>query len=148
MMNTRVADLLRNKDGEVVAIEPSATVYAAIARMVEHNVGSILVMDGDDLVGIFTERDYLRRIILQGRTSKTTAIEDVMTRDVIWVDPRFKVQECMATMTQKKCRHLPVLDDGKVVGVISIGDCVRELSNEAQARVQYLTDYIKGQYPA
>ena len=147
-MSIRVADLLRHKGTRVVTIEPRATVYDAISRMVENNVGSILVMDGETLVGIFTERDYLRRIILQGRTSKETRVEDAMTDEVAWADPHFTLQECMATMTQKKCRHLPVLNDGAVVGVISIGDCVRELSREAQARVQYMTEYIRGQYPA
>ncbi len=149
-MTIRVADILRHKGKarHVVTIGRTETVYDAIARMVEHNVGSILVTDEGEVCGIFTERDYLRRIILQGRTSKTTRIEDVMTADVVWVDPRFDVEECMAIMTQKKCRHLPVLHDGKLVGVISIGDCVKEISKEAKARLQYLTSYITGQYPA
>ncbi len=149
-MKIRVADILRHKGkrSRVVTIGRSETVYDAIARMVENNVGSILVTDEDEVCGIFTERDYLRRIILQGRTSKTTQIDEVMTADIVWVDPGFDVEECMAIMTQKKCRHLPVLDDGKLAGVISIGDCVKEISNEAKARVQYLTGYITGQYPA
>ncbi len=149
-MKIRVADILRHKGkrSRVVTIGRSETVYDAIARMVENNVGSILVTDEDEVCGIFTERDYLRRIILQGRTSKTTQIDEVMTADIVWVDPGFDVEECMAIMTQKKCRHLPVLDEGKLVGVISIGDCVKEISNEAKARVQYLTGYITGQYPA
>lgn len=148
-MAIRVADLLKHKgNGGVVSIDHRATVYEAIATMVERNVGSILVMDGKRLVGIFTERDYLRRIILQGRTSKTTLIGEVMTDELVWVDPQFSLDECMAVMTETKCRHLPVLQDENVVGVISIGDCVKELSKEAQARVQYLTAYITGQYPA
>ena len=146
-MATRVADLLRHKNKAVVSISPTASVYDAIATMVEHNVGSILVMEDQTLAGIFTERDYLRRIILQGRTSRETQVKDVMTSEVAWVDPHFTLNECMATMTQKKCRHLPVLDDGRVIGVVSIGDCVRELSKEAQARIQYMTEYITGQYP-
>ena len=148
-MAIRVADLLKHKGhGEVVSIDHTSTVYDAIATMVKNNVGSILVMDDNKLVGIFTERDYLRRIILQGRTSKTTLIGEVMTDELVWVDPQYTVEECMAVMTKTKCRHLPVLDDEEVVGVISIGDCVKELSKEAQARVQYLTEYITGQYPA
>lgn len=147
-MTRRVSDVFRQKGREVISTSRTTTVYDAIATMVEHNVGSILIVDGEALCGIFTERDYLRRIILQGRTSKTTRIEEVMTADLVWVDPNFTLQECLAIMTEKKCRHLPVLDEGRLVGVISIGDCVRELFTETQARVQYLTDYITGQYPA
>ena len=144
----RVADLLRHKGARVVTIERTASVYDAIAKMVDQNVGSILVMDGEKLAGIFTERDYLRRIILQGRTSKTTQIEEVMTAEVVGVDPHHKIEDCMAIMTRKKCRHLPVLEDDRVVGVISIGDCVREISTEAQSRIHNLTNYITGRYPA
>jgi len=147
-MTIRVADILRHKGSDVVTTDPATTVYVAIATMVKHNVGAILVLDDEVLCGIFTERDYLRRIILQGRTSKTTHIEEVMTTDVAWASPTFTVQECLATMTQKKCRHLPVLDEERLVGIISIGDCVKELLGEAEARVQYLTGYITGQYPA
>lgn len=147
-MQLRAGDILKHKGGDVVTIEATATVYEAIARMVDNNVGSILVMQEDALAGIFTERDYLRRIILQGRTSKETRIADAMTAEVVTVDPGVHVQDCMAIMTQKKCRHLPVLDEGRVVGVVSIGDCVKEISKEAQARVQDLTAYITGAYPA
>lgn len=147
-MTTRVADILRHKGSDVVTCGRATTVYDAIARMVEHNVGSILVLDDDALCGIFTERDYLRRIILQGRTSKTTRIEEVMTADILSATPQSTLNECMATMTSRRCRHLPVVNDGELIGVISLGDCVKELLSEAQARVQNLTDYITGQYPA
>ncbi len=147
-MTTRVADILRHKGSHIVTIEPTATVYDAIAKMVEHNVGSILVTDDEALCGIFTERDYLRRIILQGRTSKTTRIEEVMTADVLQASPHSTIKECMATMTTRRCRHLPVVEEGELVGLISLGDCVKELLGEAEARVQNLTDYITGQYPA
>ena len=148
IMTTRVADILRHKGSRIVTIEPTTTVFDAIAKMVEHNVGSILVLDEDTLCGIFTERDYLRRIILQGRTSKTTRIEEVMTKDVLQTTPHATIKACMATMTSQRCRHLPVVDDGALVGLISLGDCVKELLGEAEARVQNLTDYITGQYPA
>lgn len=147
-MQLRAGDILKHKQGTVVSIETTASVFEAIARMVDHNVGSILVMDHDTLAGIFTERDYLRRIILQGRTSKDTRIADAMTAEVVTVDSGVSVQDCMAIMTQKKCRHLPVVDEGKVQGVVSIGDCVKEISKEAQARIQDLTAYITGTYPA
>ena len=147
-MTRRVADILRRKGGAVVTTAPDTTVYDAIASMVEHNVGSILVLDGDALRGIFTERDYLRRIILQGRTSKTTRIDEVMTQDLVCADVHHTLKQCMGTMTDLKCRHLPVLDDdGNLAGIISLGDCVKELLGEAEARVQDLTGYITGQYP-
>ena len=147
-MTTRVADILRHKGSRVVTCGRATTVYDAITKMVEHNVGSILVTDDEDLCGIFTERDYLRHIILQGRTSKTTRIEEVMTADLLQASPHSTIKECMATMTSKRCRHLPVVEDGELVGLISLGDCVKELLGEAEARVQNLTDYITGQYPA
>jgi signal-transduction protein with cAMP-binding, CBS, and nucleotidyltransferase domain len=146
-MNTRVQAILRSKGTDVLTINPEATVYRAIERMVDHNVGSILVMDGDEIKGIFTERDYLRRIVLQGRASKTTCIAEVMTRDVMCVDPTYDVQECMSIMTSEKCRHLPVLEDGELAGIISIGDCVKQVSRSAQARVEELKHYISGAYP-
>ena len=147
-MTTRVADILRHKGSRVVTTPPMTTVYDAIATMVKHNVGSILITDGDALAGIFTERDYLRRIILQGRTSRNTRIDEVMTTDVIEAAPHHTLEACMAAMTEKRCRHLPVVDDGMIVGIISLGDCVKALLNEAEARVQNLTEYITGQYPA
>ena len=147
-MTTRVADIIRHKGGRVVTCGRATTVFDAITKMVEHNVGSILVTDDEALRGIFTERDYLRRIILQGRTSKTTRIEEVMTADVLQASPHSTIKECMATMTNQRCRHLPVVEDGELVGLISLGDCVKELLGEAEARVQNLTDYITGQYPA
>ena len=147
-MTTRVADILRHKGSRVVTCDREITVYDAIAKMVENNVGSILVTDADGLVGIFTERDYLRRIILQGRTSKTTRIEEAMTTDVLQASPHSTIKECMETMTTHRCRHLPVVEHGELLGVISLGDCVKELLGEAEHRVRNLTDYITGQYPA
>jgi CBS domain-containing protein len=139
---------LQHKGSDVLTIEPSATVYEAIAQMVDRNVGSILVMEDDEIAGIFTERDYLRRIVLEGRTSKTTRVAEVMTADVVWVDPGYTVEECMALMTDQKCRHLPVLNDGDLAGIISIGDCVKQASRTAQARAEELEKYISGTYPA
>ena len=146
-MTTRVADVLRHKGNEVVTIGRTSTVYDAITTMVEHNVGSIVVMDAGALCGIFTERDYLRRIIVQGRPSKTTRIEEVMTPDVLTAAPHATLKKCMETMTRRRCRHLPVVDNGTLVGIISLGDCVKEMLSDAEARVQNLTEYITGQYP-
>jgi CBS domain-containing protein len=146
-METRVADILRRKGSQAVSCKRTTTVFEAIATMVDHNVGAILVTDHEGLCGIFTERDYLRRIILQGRTSKTTPIEDVMTSNVLRAAPDDTLRECMATMTRQRCRHLPVEENGELAGVISLGDCVKELLGEAEARVNDLTGYITGQYP-
>ncbi|MGI9175000.1 MAG: CBS domain-containing protein [Rhodothermales bacterium] len=146
-MKTSVAEILKRKGDRVITIDRSTTVFKTIGRMVEHNVGSIVVVDGGTVLGIFTERDYLRRIALEGRSSKTTRVEEVMTPDVLCVSPNETVEECLAIMTEKKCRHLPVLRDGQLAGVISIGDCVRELSERAEWRVESLERYVTGQYP-
>lgn len=142
-----VADILRNKADRVVTIGTSATVYQAIERMVENNVGSIIVLDDEAIAGIFTERDYLRRIVLRGRTSRDTLINEVMTKDIVFVDPSFNAHDCLAIMTRQKIRHLPVLDEGTLTGVVSIGDCVKELSRGAEANVRFLTEFITGRYP-
>jgi signal-transduction protein with cAMP-binding, CBS, and nucleotidyltransferase domain len=143
----RVADILMLKGSRVHSIDKRATVFEAIRMMVEANVGSLLVTDGDAIHGIITERDYLRRIVLEGRTSKTTAVLEVATERLIVVDPTRPLDECMAMMTAERIRHLPVVDGGKVVGLISIGDIVKHLSQQREAEVRYLTDYISGKYP-
>ena len=147
-MKSTIADLLRHKGTYVLTIEKNATVYEAIEKMEHSRVGSIIVLEGEDVVGIFTERDYLRRIVLKGRTSKTTRVHEVMSEELVVVDPSYSIQECMAVMTERKLRHLPVIDDGKLAGIVSIGDLVKTISDDAQARVHYLTDYIMGKYPA
>lgn len=157
-MATYVRDLLDAKGSNVVSIRPDATVYRAIEVMVSNNVGSLLILtphpdeDGSPVAGIFTERDYLRRIALEGRTSRTTRVEDVMTRNVITVSPLNTVQECMQVMTKAKIRHLPVTENDDLCGMISIGDCVRQVSREAQTEVAHLQSYIQsvvmGRYPA
>lgn len=148
-MQSTVSEILREKGNWVLTIRPDATVFEAISEMEKKRVGAVVILDGDErMLGIFTERDYLRRIVLRGRTSKTTRIDEVMTSNVICVHPSYTVGECMATMTDKKLRHLPVVDEGKLVGIISIGDCVKKISREAQAQVRFLTDYVTGKYPA
>ena len=147
-MEITVEEILRQKGTEVLTTDPNSTVFDSIARMVDHNVGSILVTNDGEIEGIFTERDYLRRIVLEGRTSKTTRVEEVMTTDVVWVDPNYTADECMALMTEHKCRHLPVLSDNALTGIISIGDCVKQVSRTARSRVEELQKYISGRYPA
>lgn len=148
-MQSKISEILRAKGPWVLTIGEEATVFEAISEMEKKRVGAIIVVDAEDeMTGIFTERDYLRRIVLHGRTSRSTRLGDVMTTDVFCVQPGYSVGECLATMTEKKCRHLPVVDDGKLVGIISIGDCVKKISEEAQAQVRFLTDYVTGKYPA
>lgn len=157
-MSTYVRDILQQKGSNVITIRPDATVYRAIEMMVSNNVGSLLVLtphpenNQSPIAGIFTERDYLRRIALEGRTSRTTHVEDVMTPDVLTVAPQNTVKECMTLMTEAKIRHLPVMNDGALAGLISIGDCVRQVSMDAQTEIAHLQSYIQsvvmGRYPA
>ena len=145
---SRVADILTKKGPVVHTINKTATVYDAIAKMVEAHAGSVIVTDDDDTVcGIFTERDYLRRIALEGRTSRTTQVMEVMVERVVVVDPSHEVEDCMALMTSQRLRHLPVMQGSKLVGLISIGDIVRHVSDERETELRYLHDYISGQYP-
>ena len=145
-MRLPVSTLLNRKDTTMVSIGPDASVFEAIGRMVEHNVGSILVVADNALQGIFTERDYLRRIALQGRTSRETSVRDVMTADLVTVDPATSVDACLSLMTSHKIRHLPVLRDGEIAGVVSIGDCVRARLDEARAEAEELQRYVSGEY--
>jgi len=137
-----VAEVLKEKGNKVIGVSPTATVYEAIEQMVENNCGSLLVMEDEDIAGIFTERDYLRKITLQGRTSKTTAVHEVMTSPVVVVEAGTEVDEAMAMMTDRHIRHLPVVDGGEVVGVVSIGDLVKHKTKEQEFRIGYLEDYI------
>ena len=142
-----VAEILDRKGGAVLTIDRESTVLDAIRKMVAENVGSIIVTHGETIAGILTERDYLRRIVLEGRTSKTTRVHEVMSSKLICVDPSRSIDECMAIMTQQRVRHLPVMDQGGLVGIVSIGDLVKYLSNEREIQIRYLTDYIAGKYP-
>ena len=152
-LDTRVKDIVKSKtaltdDGGVLTTPPSATVFECIGRMVDHDVGSIVVMDGDDIAGIFTERDYMQRIALEGRTSKETQVQDVMEKDVAKVGPEKPLVDCMLLMTNLRCRHLPVVnDDEDLVGLVSIGDCVKRILDTAQAETDRLRKYVTGRYP-
>ncbi len=147
-MKTTIGHILSDKGNDVLTIQRTATVYEAIEQMESKRVGSIIVLKDGDVAGIFTERDYLRRVVLRGRTSKTCPVGDVMTENLVCVDPKYTVEECLAIMTEKKIRHLPVMEGEKLIGLVSIGDLVKTISENAQARVHYLTDYITGKYPA
>jgi len=137
-----VSELLKEKGNKVIGVAPEATVYEAIEQMVENNCGSLLVMSDGDIVGIFTERDYLRKITLQGRTSKTTAVQEVMTSPVVVVEATAEIDEALAMMTDRHIRHMPVVESGQVVGVVSIGDLVKHKTKEQEFRIGYLEDYI------
>jgi CBS domain-containing protein len=138
-----VSDILQAKGGEVLEIEASATVYEALERMVAANVGSLLVVEGGRLRGIVTERDYLRRVALEGRTERGTTVGEIMSSPLVYVTPETTVEECMAVMTERRIRHLPVLDAAHaVVGVVSIGDVVKFQSQQQSAEIRLLTDYI------
>ena len=146
-MSPSVSSVLAQKGRDVVSIDPGATVFEAITRMVEHNVGAIVAVDGDALAGIFTERDYLRRIALQGRTSRDTKVSEVMTADLVTVTPDTTIDECLEMMTARKIRYLPVLRDGSLAGIASIGDCVRARLDEAKGEVEGLQRFVTGEYP-
>lgn len=137
-----ITEVLKEKGSAVIGVEPSASVYQAIEQMVENNCGSLLVMHDGDIAGIFTERDYLRKIALQGRTSHDTAVQEVMTSPVVVCEAGTEIDEALAMMTDRRIRHLPVVDDGKVVGVVSIGDLVKFKTKEQEFRIGYLEDYI------
>lgn len=137
-----VRDLLQAKGNDVVTISPDASVYTALERMAEYNIGALVVTEGDEVIGIFSERDYARKIILKGKGSRNTAVSEIMTSDVICIRPDQTVSKCMGIMTDKHIRHLPVLTDGRLVGVVSIGDVVKAIIREQQVIIDHLQDYI------
>jgi CBS domain-containing protein len=138
----QLSEILADKGGKVLEIEATSSVYEMVQRMVEANVGSLLVTDGGDIVGIVTERDYLRRVTLEGRTDKETPVREIMSSPLIVATPETSIDECMALMTDRRIRHVPVVDGGQVVGVVSIGDIVKFKSKQQSFEIQYLTDYI------
>jgi CBS domain-containing protein len=123
---------------------PDAMVYDALKLMAEKNIGAVLVMDANRIVGILSERDYARKVILHGKSSKDTPVQEIMTQRVVYVRPEQTAEECMALMTDKRVRHLPVLEDDQVVGVISIGDVVKNIISEQEFIIEQLERYISG----
>jgi CBS domain-containing protein len=136
------AQLLKLKPTGVVAIAPEATVLDALKVLAEKNVGAVLVMDGPHLVGLFSERDYARKVALKGKSSTTTPVSEVMTREVVFVTPTHTNEQCMALMTDKRIRHLPVVANDQVLGVLSIGDLVKDTISEQQLTISQLESYI------
>ncbi len=139
-----VRNLLEQKGRSVWTIDPNATVFDALAKMAEKDVGSLVVMDGEKLIGIITERHYSRNVILKGKTSPTTLVRDIMERNVTHVRPEQSVELCMALMTEKRVRHLPVLDGDKVVGIVSIGDLLKSIISKQKFVIEELEHYIHG----
>jgi CBS domain-containing protein len=142
-----VKDILNRKGNQVYSVHPNETVYDAIKKMADLNIGALLVLNDSELTGIISERDYRNKIILQGRTSATTPVRDIMTSQVYCVNSSDNINTCMSIMTEKKIRHLPVIDDGKLTGIISIGDVVKAVIDEQQVEIDTLRDYIAGSYP-
>ena len=137
-----LAEILDEKDRTVLEIDAEATVFEAVELMVEHNVGSLLVTEAGEVAGIVTERDYLRRVTLEGRTDRETRVGDIMSGPLVVVTPETSIDECMAVMTDRRIRHLPVVEDGELVGMVSIGDLVKFKSKQQTFEIQYLTNYI------
>jgi CBS domain-containing protein len=138
----QLSEILDEKGTDVLQIEADASVFEAVKRMVEANVGSLLVTEGGKITGIVTERDYLRRATLEGRTDRETAVREIMSSPLIVVSPQTTIDACMALMTDQRIRHVPVVDGGEVVGIVSIGDLVKFKSKQQSFEIQYLTDYI------
>jgi CBS domain-containing protein len=140
-----VAQLLKAKGYVVQSIGPTAAVLEALRLFADKGIGAVLVMEGERMVGIFTERDYARKVALHGKSSKDLKVQEVMNTDVLWVGPERTNEECMALMTEKRIRHLPVMEGGKVIGIISIGDLVKDIIAEQEFVIAHLEHYIMGE---
>ena len=143
---TTVAQIIKSKQDQTVhTISPGASVLDAVKRMAEHGIGALLVTEGGRIVGIVTERDYARKVVLRGRSSDVTPVRDIMTTSVMYVRPDQTNEHCMALMTENRLRHLPVMEEGRLVGLISIGDLVKDIISEQKFIIEQLEHYIRGE---
>jgi len=145
-MGATVRQILQSKGGRIWSVAPHATVFEALMLMAEKDIGAVTVVEGGKLVGIFSERDYARKVVLKGRSSKDTEVAELMTPDVFYVHPDQTIEECMALMTKRHIRHLPVLDGDDLVGIITIGDAVKAVIADQEVMISSLENYIRGGY--
>ena len=143
-MATIISDLLKEKSNQIWSVDPNDTVYHALQLMAEKNIGALLVIENDQVVGIFSERDYARKGILKGKASKDTPVSEMMTTRVYFVKPDQAIQDCLTLFTDKRIRHLPVIEGEKILGVVSIGDVVKGIISYQESAIQQLEEYITG----
>lgn len=142
-----ISGVLAQKGNVIWSISPEATVFEAIQRMAEKNIGAVVVLENETLLGLISERDYTRKVALMGRSSKETLVKDIMTTSVVTVTPEHTVEECLRLMNDKRVRHLPVLEGGKLIGIVSIGNLVNWIISAQSETIHQLEDYITGKYP-
>jgi CBS domain-containing protein len=141
-----ISTILKTKSSNILTVTPDTSTYDALQIMADNNVGALLVVKGENLVGIFSERDYARKVVLKGKTSRDTKVSEMMTTNVLYIGPNCTIDECMALMTKKRIRHIPVMEDNKLIGVVSIGDVVKQIISEHESTIQQLENYITGSY--
>lgn len=139
-----IGQILQAKGNETWTVAPDTTVFAALELMAKRDIGALVVLEDDEVIGIFSERDYARKVILEGKSSRTIPVSSIMTKNVICVRPDQTINKCMALMTEKRIRHLPVLDANRLIGLVSIGDIVKAVINEQQVMITHLEDFIYG----
>jgi CBS domain-containing protein len=138
--------LLKVKGHDIWSIKPNASVYSAIELMADKDISALLVMEGEKLIGVMSERDYARKVILKGRSSRETRVEEIMTPSIISAHPDQSVKECMVLMTRNQIRHLPILEDGEICGVVSLGDLVKTIISEQELTIKNLEPFVSGEY--
>jgi len=143
---TTIAQLLNTKGDQIWSVEPKATIFEALEIMSEKEIGALLVMEDGKLTGIFSERDYARKVILKGKSSKETQVGELMTKKVFYIDSQKTINDCMAMMTAKRIRHVPVIEDNQVMGIVTIGDVVNQIISEQEVTINHLENYITGSH--
>ena len=143
---TTIAQLLNAKGNQIWSVEPKATIFEALEIMSEKEIGALLVMEDGKLTGIFSERDYARKVILKGKSSKETPVGELMTKKVFYIDSQKTTNDCMAMMTAKRIRHVPVIEDNQVMGIVTIGDVVNQIISEQEVTINHLENYITGSH--